>query len=807
MSDRAPRDRELGARSAAEAQLAAVSEERLRLAVRGTNMGFYDLDIATGATVVSPEYATQLGYDAATFVPGLDTWARMIHPDDMARVGTLLRDCMDGRAPGYDTEYRLRTAASEWRWVQSVGTVLSSPATGRPERLLGIHIDIDARKRAEAVERESRHLYEDLVASIPMGVYRAQGQPDHAFRILYVNDKYCELLGLSREDILADARTTVARIHPDDVEGFAAANRAAMAAHERFTWEGRVVVNGATRRLHVTASPSTDAGSATWTGFILDITERHEADRALRESEYFLARSQEVTHIGSFDFDMVAGTWVCTPVLDDILGLPHRSPKSFEEWRSTVAPDMRDEMDRYVAEHVVGGRNRFDREYRIVRHNDGAERWLFGRADVEFDADGRPLRMIGTIQDITDRKRDEATRLELERRLLHAQKLESLGVLAGGIAHDFNNLLLAVIGNLDLALQQMSPAASVRSSLDQSMAAARRAADLTRQMLAYSGKAAFDVRPLDLNEVVHENAHLLRACIPKLVQLDLRLGPRSYAIVADPGQVQQVIMNLITNAAEAIGETPGTIILETRVEDVDAGRLRATRLEDPPPPGRFVCLEVTDSGCGMDTETQQRLFDPFFTTKLLGRGLGMSAILGIVRGHRGAIMVDSKPDYGTTIRVLFPAGPILPPQNQAEAAAARATAAAANAAPAGYVLIVDDEEMIRGVCRRMLETDGWKVFEADGGVSALELFAQHADDIACVLLDLSMPQMDGYAVLHKLQSIRPEVRVILSSGYNCAVLPDKDMSAAGFAGFIQKPYTARTLRDEVARVTAAVRSR
>ncbi|MDO8835509.1 MAG: response regulator, partial [Vicinamibacterales bacterium] len=539
---------------------------------------------------------------------------------------------------------------------------------------------------------------------------------------------------------------------------------------------------------------------------VMDVTTRRLADDALRSSEYFLGRSQEVGRLGSFEFDIPAGTWVCTATLDDILGLEHRNPKLYGEWVDRVAPDLRDDMLRYVTDHVLGGQNRFDREYRIVRLRDGVERWVFGLAEVEFDAAGLPLKMIGTIQDVTDRRRAEEERLALERRLQHSQKLESLGVLAGGIAHDFNNLLMAILGNLDLALSQISPVSAARASIEHSVTAARRATDLTRQMLAYSGKAAFDVRAVDLNEIVHENAHLLRACIPKLVHLTLDLKEPLHAIVADAGQVQQVIMNLITNAAEAIGDHAGVITLTTRMQDVDTDALRASRVEETPEPGMFVCLEVSDTGCGMDAHTQQRLFDPFFTTKLMGRGLGMSAILGIVRGHRGAIMVDSEPGTGSCIRVLFPAGDALP----ASALPARTGEPAGDAERTpvrGYVLVVDDEDMVRDVCRRMLQQAGWAVLDADGGQSAIDVYAAHADEVACVILDLSMPQMDGYGVFRALRAIRPDVRVILSSGYSRNHEPGTGLAAEGFAGFIQKPYAAKTLRDEVARVVTGATPR
>jgi PAS domain S-box-containing protein len=405
---------------------------------------------------------------------------------------------------------------------------------------------------------------------------------------------------------------------------------------------------------------------------------------------------------------------------------------------------------------------------------------------------------IAAIRDITERKRAEAERLELERRLLHTQKLESLGVLAGGIAHDFNNLLTAILGNLDLALSSLSPDSRVRPGLEQALQASYRAADLTRQMLAYSGKGRFVVRNIDLSALVEENAQLFGASIAKMARLKLDLARNLPAIVADPGQMQQVIMNLLTNASEALGEQGGVIALTTDVQACDEAYLSQSRLEEKPSAGRFVYVEVSDTGCGMDEETQQRLFDPFFTTKFIGRGLGMAAVLGIVRGHTGAILMDSEVGQGTTIRVLFPVSET----GRTAVANAHETTdtrleTMARSSLAGTVLVVDDEEMVRDLCRAIVEQVGFQALTAADGREALEIFHDHAAEIVCVILDLTMPWMDGVAAFRELRRIRPEVKVILASGYNEQEATQR-FAGQGLAGFIQKPYRLQDLRDKLA---------
>jgi len=394
---------------------------------------------------------------------------------------------------------------------------------------------------------------------------------------------------------------------------------------------------------------------------------------------------------------------------------------------------------------------------------------------------------------LEDRKRMEQEQLELERQLMHAKKLESLGLLAGGIAHDFNNILMAVMGNLDLVLVKLSSDSPVRKNIEQSMQATQRASDLTRQMLAYSGKGKFLVESLDLSTLMEENAHLFRASVPRTVTLDLQLDRTLPFIEADPGHIQQVIMNLITNASEAIGDAAGTITMTTGTHDCDSECLKGNRIDMVPHPGRFVFLEVSDTGGGMDERTQQLLFDPFFTTKTTGRGLGMSVILGIVRAHKGAIFIQSEPEKGTTIRVLFPVKngtPVLRDPDDAGKIMDRAQG------EFGAVLIVDDEETVLAVCKEMVELFNAKVFTASDGRECVEVFREHADEITHVILDLTMPHMDGMKAYRELVRIRPDVNIIFSSGYNHQ---ESIQSLSDKVRFVQKPYSIQNLADALDR--------
>jgi signal transduction histidine kinase/CheY-like chemotaxis protein len=383
-----------------------------------------------------------------------------------------------------------------------------------------------------------------------------------------------------------------------------------------------------------------------------------------------------------------------------------------------------------------------------------------------------------------------AEREETEERLRQTQKLESLGVLAGGVAHDFNNLLTGIIGNASLARDTVLRDSPAREFLENTLQASQRAADLTRQLLAYSGKGRFVIEPIDLSELVRQISILVQTSISKSVELRLDLAQAAPCIVGDASQIQQVIMNLVINGAESIGSgCAGTVCVKTDVRQVDTADDRSLVVADSLVPGRYVYLEVRDTGCGIDQATLARIFDPFFTTKFLGRGLGLAAVQGIVRGHKGLLQVDSVPGQGSTFRVLFPAA-------ESELARPKALSRARNLSGSGTILVVDDEEIVRKIARNVLVSYGYSVVLAENGQIAIDRFPEIADRIAAVLLDMTMPVMGGEETLKKLQQIRPGVKVILTSGYN-EVDAIRRFTGSGLAGFLQKPYTAQRLAEKI----------
>ncbi|GAB6057743.1 hybrid sensor histidine kinase/response regulator [Desulfonatronum parangueonense] len=400
------------------------------------------------------------------------------------------------------------------------------------------------------------------------------------------------------------------------------------------------------------------------------------------------------------------------------------------------------------------------------------------------------------LEDVTERERMEEQRLDMERQLLHTQKLESLGVLAGGIAHDFNNLLSAMMGNMELALTLPSLKDPARNRILRAHTAARRAADLTRQMLAYSGKGGFEVRPLMLNELVQDNVHIFRTALSKNIRLVLNLAPSLPLIRADSGQVQQVIMNLITNAAEAIGDHPGTMTLSTRVRYCDESCVQRSRTTVKPDPGWHVQLSVQDTGDGMSDEVQSRLFDPFFSTKFTGRGLGLSAVLGIIQGHHGGIIVESSPGSGTTFEVLFPLDEAVirnNPNDEEPPHGEGALRSEMSQTIPELVLVVDDEEMVRELSVEALQHLGYSVLVAGDGQEGVRIFKEYQEHIGCVILDLMMPNMDGVTTFAELRKIHKSIPVILCSGYSSQETEQRFAEDRPTA-FLQKPFSIQSLQ-------------
>jgi two-component system cell cycle sensor histidine kinase/response regulator CckA len=471
----------------------------------------------------------------------------------------------------------------------------------------------------------------------------------------------------------------------------------------------------------------------------------------------------------------------CGHAKDEILGKTDRDVWPIEHAAKYMQDDLR----------IIATGQKFFVEEPILEGSD--IKWFETFKTPIHDARGAVMGTVGLARDITDRKRAEAEHRLLERHMQETQKLESLGVLAGGIAHDFNNLLAAVLANAELALHMLSRAESPEAIIERVSDvrnAALHASELTNQMLAYSGRGHFDVRPLSLTEIALDMGHLLGASLSKKAAIKYDLLPDLPLVQADIAQMRQVIMNLITNASDALEGRAGTIEVRTGVERVGA-TVDGLYGHTPLAPGTYAFIEVTDDGCGMNDETRARLFEPFYTTKFTGRGLGLSAVQGIVRGHGGGIVLHTTLGKGTTIKVLLPYSN--PPLLRAPTLDARVPSAWSGH---GIALLVDDDPRVRTVTTLLLRDLGFEVIEAASGRDAIAVFARRAPEVRFVMLDVTMPDLSGDQVLQELRNIRRDVPVLLCSGYSEDEMrtrfENKDMET-----FLQKPYTVRVLKERL----------
>ncbi|MBE2220803.1 MAG: response regulator [Anaerolineae bacterium] len=403
--------------------------------------------------------------------------------------------------------------------------------------------------------------------------------------------------------------------------------------------------------------------------------------------------------------------------------------------------------------------------------------------DPVYDKTGQVVSIVATIRDVSEKKAEQEA-------MWHTQKMESLGILAGGVAHDFNNLLVAMLSQTSLALLKMEPDAPARRHMEKVLQAAERAAALTKQMLDYSGRGTFDMQAIQLNQLIQDNVHLLTAVIPKHVHLQLNLDETLPLFLGDPGQIQQIVMNLILNAAEAIQSEIGQVTICTKTKEItEADELYWHLTNQPLLPGPYIMLCVKDNGSGMDSETVSKIFDPFFTTKFTGRGLGLAASLGIVRGHKGGLAVTSQPGVGTTFELLFPITAttttdlIVQPEPELFRQLPKS---------AHTVLVIDDEKPVREAIVDILGMEGIKVLIAADGETAVALYRQNSHIIDLLILDLSMPGLSGQQTFQQLKQINPEAKIILSSGYSAGEI-SRQFADEAITDFLSKPYKMATL--------------
>ena len=885
------------------------SEEQLRLALLGTKDGLWDWDIQTDYVFFSPRWKSMLGYTEDELENHFDTWKSLVHPEDLPRTIAATRDLVAQRTDEFAVEFRMKHKNGYYRDILSRAFLVRN-SQGEAVRLVGTHVDITERKRAEEAlaDREAKLWSIFSAASVGIGL-----TVDRVFQ--EVNDSLCRMTGYSREELIGQGVLMLYATEEDyriigDVRRLQIAECGMANIETR--WRTK---DGAVREIALSTTPFDIHDLAKGNIFTaLDITERKHAELALRESEYFLRRSQEVAHVGSFYVDMRTGDWISSKTMDELIGLKGSYPGNLRDWLKLIHPANRLEFMRYWKELVLGGRTTFDREFRIVRQNDRQERWVHGLGELQFDKNGRlekmigtaqditerkcaeealkmsqalldkaqrlthfggwemslaeltlncsdeifrifgvpirdsqpdlpeffrmvhpddkpmvlehyresvetgkfrsyeyrivrpdgsvrwvhstgeadlneegvPVQIIGTLHDITDRKREQEEKEKLETQLVQAQKMESIGRLAGGVAHDFNNMLSVILGCTELIKARAVLDGPVSGYLQEITKAANRSRDITRQLLAFSRKQIIAPKTLKLNEHIHETRKILSRMIGEDLHLSFQPGKDLWTIKLDPFQLDQILMNLIVNARDAMPDG-GTATIKTANVIIDTNSLEKHYFLTP---GEYVVLEITDEGSGMDQETLRHMFEPFFTTKKLGQGtgLGLATVYGIVKQNNGFINAYSEPGEGTCFRVYFPRATgeeIAPAPEEAQGLEGSET-----------VLVVEDSKPVCELIAGILKEIGFTVLVAETPAEALALCEKLDIPIDILVTDVIMPNMNGVELGNKVAAMRPGIKILFMSGY-----PEDFIAHRGVlkkeVHFIQKPFSMKDIADKI----------
>ncbi len=636
--------------------------------------------------------------------------------------------------------------------------------------------ELRRRRLAELQLREQAELRRMIFDQAPGGIALA----DLNNRLVEVNDALCTMLGYRRDELL---QLTFPQItHPDDVDKNLALNRRIDTGEIRVgQMEKRYIRKDGSLlhvALHLGLARDTQGTPRFFVGQVTDITERRQVEHELQLRQKQLAAILAHAPLVLYAVDARGTITLAEGAGTAAFGRPPGEAVGQSVFdRYATRPDILADARRGLAgetvtnQHEISGAT-FEAHTFPVR-----------------EPDGRISGLIGVAINITDRVAAAQEREKIENKLLDVQKLESLGVLAGGVAHDFNNLLTAIMGNASLVRLGLPPGSPLAGNLDQVEQSSLLAAGLCQQLLAYAGRGRIDPQITNLNTLVRETTDLLRLSIGNHAQLRLNLAADLPGLLADPAQIRQVLLNIVQNAAEAIGRRDGVITLTTRVLAVDAAWLADASTGRELPPAAYVCLAVSDNGPGLDPAARARVFDPFFSTKGSGRGLGLAAALGIMRSHKGALRLVSEPGQGATFTLAFPphAKPVAP-------AAAPAGAPVRSWRGSGTVLVVDDEQAVRATAAQMIAFFGFTVKQAESGQQALDFLRQRGSRFDLVLLDLTMPGMDGYATFTALRQLQPDQRIVVFSGYSAQ---DAQQRFAGLNlnGFLQKPFSTDSLRD------------
>jgi PAS domain S-box-containing protein len=758
-------------------------EKRLGLALDAGRIGVWDWDIPTGKVTWTERVHEIHGVPAGGFSGRLEDFSARIHPEDRERVeaaiGAAVRD-----GAQYHIEFRIVRPDGAVRWLTTSASLLKAP-DGSPSRLIGATTDITDRRDVEEALRKSESLYRVLAENIPELVWMSDPQG----RSLFFNRQWSDFTGKAiragEEGVNRDV------IHPDDLPGILQIRERAIEAGRPYRLEFRVRRYDGVWRWHlsrVVPVLGEDGKLAYWFGAATDFHDLRLAEENLRKSEEEFRAMFELAGSGKVQADPATGRFlrvnrrfcqVAGYAEGELLGMA---------WLDIVAPEDRATAESLLAAASGNGKGDGYAEFRFVR-KDGALRWVQVTSTALKGSGERAQRMLATVHDVTERKLAEQEALAAQEKFRQAQKMESIGRLAGGIAHDFNNLLTAINGYADLLLGAMEPDHPHAAYLGEIRQAGERAAGLTRQLLAYSRRQILSPKVADLNGIVSRMSNMLRRLIGEEIRMTTVLGEGLGHVKVDTGQMEQVILNLVVNARDAMPDG-GDLHVRTYPLELDQPEEAHDAMV---PSGRYVALEIADTGHGMDEDVLARLFEPFFTTKGVGAGpsgrtgtgLGLSMVQGIVRQSDGYIRVWSAPDEGTRFTILLPR--VEPVRADGKESGALPLSAP-SVASGETVLLVEDEGTVRKYAREILERSGFRVLEAESGEEALRLAELHSEPIHLLVSDVVMPGLTGPKVAEAVLAIRPGLKVLFMSGYSdSSILKHGILETA--SNFLQKPFS------------------
>ncbi|MBI4965772.1 MAG: PAS domain S-box protein [Desulfomonile tiedjei] len=776
-------EKEISARRETEAALRD-SEERLGLALEAAELSFWDWDLTTGKAIWSSRSFDMLGYSPHDFGADVRTWKRMIHPDDWPNVRKGLNDHLDGARPTYEAEYRLQTKSGDWAWIAARGKVVERDPNGQPVRMLGTSQDITNRKRAEEEIRNQKEFLNTVVESL-----------SHPFYVINADDYTIELANRATKIPSLDDKPTCYSVlqhrdspcdgleHPCAVERVKKTGGPVVL---EFAYQDR---KGRPRCAEIHGHPIFDAQGRVVRiiEYSLDITDRKLAEEALRKSEANFRAVFDSMNEAIFVHDMATGE-----ILDvnrkmcEMYGYPIEEALrlTIEQLSSGEPLYSQEDAVKWTRLAAQGQPQLFDWH---AKDKDGRLFWV--EVNLKRAVIGGQDRLLAVVRDISERKLAEEERERLRSQLLQAQKVEAIGTLTGGIAHDFNNMLTVILGYSEMLLMDRDENDPAYADLQKILQTGRSGAELVQRLMTFGRNAETNSVPLDLNRQVRNLERLLSRTLPKMVQIELRLGEGLAPVNADPAQMDQMVMNLAINANEAMPEG-GKLTIETASKAFDGVS------SAPHPgvtPGDYVMLSVSDTGAGMDKQTQERIFDPFFTTKgwdsRKGTGLGLPVVYGIVERHGGCIECVSEPGKGTTFNIYLPRLVDGPSSGLSDSGKAPEQGTET-------ILLVDDEDLVRELGERILTRSGYKVLMAENGAEALEVFTRNQSEIGLVILDLVMPGLGGKQCLAEMLKIDPSVKVLIASGYTAGDLRTEavDLGARGFVG---KPYNVKQMLQAV----------